>query len=298
MLEKIITHNSGFHTDDLFSVAALQLLLGVNNVEVVRTRDPEIIKTGDYVVDVGNKYDESRNLFDHHQKGGAGEREGGVPYASFGLVWKKFGEELCGSQEVANRVDASLVQPIDARDNGVDIFEVKVENLEPYTIDDVVFAFRPSWSKEGLQYDDAFASALEIARPILEREIARARGEEKADEMIEVKYREATDKRIILIDGGTVGERAVKTLHKFKEPLYVVTPVISDVTWKVKGVLSNPPSKRVRKRLPEGWAGKRDDELTRITGVPDAVFCHNRRFMAVVESEEGALKLAKLAVDA
>ena len=52
-----------------------------------------------------------------------------------------------------------------------------------------------------------------------------------------------------------------------------------------------------RKYFPESWAGKRDSELAGITGVLDAVFCHNHRFIAVAGSKEGAFALAKLAAE-
>jgi uncharacterized UPF0160 family protein len=103
---KVISHGSGFHTDDIFAVATILLVLGEkDDVSVIRTRDMEIIKTGDYVVDVGGVHDESTNRFDHHQFGGAGKRENGIPYASFGLVWNKFGKDLVGSEDGANRID-------------------------------------------------------------------------------------------------------------------------------------------------------------------------------------------------
>ena len=51
-----------------------------------------------------------------------------------------------------------------------------------------------------------------------------------------------------------------------------------------------------RRDLPEGWAGLRDKELARVTGVSDAVFAHRNRFMAVAKSKEGAIALAKLAL--
>jgi len=35
----------------------------------VRTRDPEVLKTLDIIVDVGGEYDAKRNRFDHHQQG-------------------------------------------------------------------------------------------------------------------------------------------------------------------------------------------------------------------------------------
>ena len=57
-----------------------------------------------------------------------------------------------------------------------------------------------------------------------------------------------------------------------------------------------PCSFENRKSLPESWAAKRGKELAAITGVPDAVFCHNARFLAVSESKEGALRLAQIAL--
>jgi len=61
---------------------------------------------------------------------------------------------------------------------------------------------------------------------------------------------------------------------------------------------NNPMRYENRKNFPEAWAGKRDGELARATGVPDALFCHTNRFLAVAKTKEGALALAKLAIDA
>ena len=46
--------------------------------------------------------------------------------------------------------------------------------------------------------------------------------------------------------------------------------------------------------MPDKILGWITDE---ITGVPDAVFVHSKRFMASAKSKEGALKLAKMALD-
>ena len=82
--------------------------------EIIRTRDEEAISNADYVFDVGGIYDEDKNRFDHHQKDGAGKRENGIEYASFGLVWRKFGIKLCVDTKVVDLVDKILVAPIDA----------------------------------------------------------------------------------------------------------------------------------------------------------------------------------------
>ena len=93
---KIVTHSGSFHQDELFAVAALKMIYP--DAEIIRTRDPKIIVSGDIVVDIGGISDPEKNRFDHHQDGGAGKRHNGMPYASFGLVWKKFGRQICGGR--------------------------------------------------------------------------------------------------------------------------------------------------------------------------------------------------------
>jgi len=84
-------------------------------------------------------------------------------------------------------------------------------------------------------------------------------------------------------------------LKKIKEPIYVVEPGSMRGEWKVTCVRDNPRDFTNRKDLPKEWAGKRDTELVQITGVKDAVFCHNKLFTAYAKSKEGAIKLAELA---
>jgi len=129
---KIATHNKHFHPDDVFAVATLSIFIK-ESFKVVRTRNPLIIKEADYVVDVGGEYDEEKNRFDHHQKGGAGERENGIPYASFGLVWKKYGVSVCGSDEIAKIVEKKIVESTDASDNGVGIIKPIFDGVYPYS---------------------------------------------------------------------------------------------------------------------------------------------------------------------
>ncbi|MCP5078559.1 MAG: MYG1 family protein, partial [Psychromonas sp.] len=51
----IVTHDGNFHADDVFSIAALKCVFPSFNL--IRTRDAEIIKQGDIVLDVGGEYD-------------------------------------------------------------------------------------------------------------------------------------------------------------------------------------------------------------------------------------------------
>lgn len=308
---KLITHSGSFHADDAFACATLILYLEKNNEEfsaqdgpasgweIIRTRDPEIIKSGDYVFDVGGIYDEENNRFDHHQKGGVGRRvpsggegENGIEYSSFGLVWKKFGVELCGSQKVADLIDQKLVCPIDAGDNGFDLVINKHE-VTPYYIQHMIQSMRPTWREGDSNENEMFFKSVTIAKEILSRELVHAKDEVLAENLVISAYNNAQDKRIIALDKNYPSEYF---LNNFPEPLYVIYPREVDNSWGIKAVRADPKTFKNRKDFPKSWAGLKDEELQQLTDVKDAIFCHRALFLAVAKSKEGAIKLAELAL--
>lgn len=295
---KLITHNGSFHADDIFSSAALFLMLEKRgeNAEIIRTRDEEIIRAGDYVFDVGGIYDEKTNRFDHHMAGGAGKRENGIEYSSFGLIWKKFGVEISGGQKIFEIIDKKLVSPIDAGDNGIDLVENKYD-ASPYYIQSFFDIMRPSWiektENKEITEDKMFLKCVDIAKEILKREIIQAYASVSSFEQVLSIYKNTEDKRIIILDKDYPYEEA---LNSFSEPLYVIYERTSDNLWGVRAVRKDPKTFENRKDFPFSWGGLRDVELQKITGVSDAVFCHRALFLAVAKSKEGAIQLAKKAL--
>ncbi len=288
----IVTHDSRFHTDDVFAVAVLLQLLG--EAKVVRSRDPKIHATADYLVDTGMQYNPSRNFFDHHQPGGAGVRENGIPYASFGLVWKEFGEKLAGGKDEAEIIDRELVQPIDAHDNGLPIAEYKFPGVRDYAIGDFFASFVTSRDQEHL--NEVFNHVVGIAKDLLVREIALAKKTVVSKKKILDLYNSAPDKQIIILSEDLNGWR--ETLGQTKEAVYAVY-LRPDGHWSLACV---PASSTVfgiaRKSLPLAWGGKTGEELQKVTGVPDALFAHRGLFMASAKTKEGVVALAKLALQA
>jgi uncharacterized UPF0160 family protein len=82
------------------------------------------------------------------------------------------------------------------------------------------------------------------------------------------------------------------------EILFVISHNISEQRYMLHTVPVSPESFTARADLPEPWAGLRDAELAAVTGVPDAGFCHNGRFIAAARSFEGIRAMAKLALQA
>src|SRR3954468_16133884 len=163
---RVATHDGSFHADEVFALAALSLL--GEPLEIVRTRDRDAIAASDVRVDVGFRADPATGDFDHHQREGAGERPGGVRYASFGLVWREHGATLCGGDaEVAARVDESLVQGVDANDTGQAFAEASEGGIRAMTVSGVVGAFNPTWEED---------LTPEAERARSERRVAHAAG--------------------------------------------------------------------------------------------------------------------------
>lgn len=292
--KKLITHNGKFHTDDVFACATLCLMLESKreSYEIIRTRDEEIVRNGDYVFDVGGIHDPENNKFDHHQVGGAGKRENGIEYASFGLVWSKYGIELCGSKKISDYVDEKMIASIDAEDNGIDIFTTTHDNILPYAIWNITRAFLPTWKEGEDKSDSIFLEVVDLAKKILKREIIRAQARDEAEVLVEKAYLEAQDKRLIVLDAYYPWQ---STLMKYPEPLFVIIPVLGD-RWNLLTVQVAKDSFKSRKDLPKDWAGLMNEDLQKVTGVLDAIFCHRSLFFAVANSKEGILKLAELAL--
>jgi uncharacterized UPF0160 family protein len=51
-----------------------------------------------------------------------------------------------------------------------------------------------------------------------------------------------------------------------------------------------------RRDLPAEWGGLEGADLIAVTGVPDARFCHAKRFLVVADSHAGIMRLAQLAL--
>ena len=291
----IVTHGGSFHADDVFACAVVKVVFP--DARVVRTRDPEVIASADVVFDVGGVYDAKGKRFDHHQKPPNGERwpieprANGVPYSSFGLVWRHYGHDCCGSMGIAHEVDQQLVQSVDAADCGFSLHGVATTDARTLSVSAMVSLLNPTWEEEG-DFDGAFARAVDLAEMILRRAIASAAAKIAAEKAVEAAA--ATPGPTMVLDRylpwASMPVRA--------EKLFCVFPAAAEGTWMVQCVPEKPGSFQSRKPLPEAWGGLRGEELAALTGVGGAVFCHINLFIGGATSLEGALALAKLAAEA
>ena len=290
---KVATHSGSFHADDVFALAALSLL--GEPLEVVRTRDPDAMTACDARIDVGFRSDPATGDFDHHQREGAGERPNGIRYASFGLVWREYGARLCdGDAAVAERVDRSLVQAVDANDTGQALAEPVLDGVRPMTVSGVIGSLNPTWEEDLTPEDERarFDEAVALAARILEREIASAAAAQRAVRLVSDAIASAADPRVVALDRDVPWKEVV--VSTAPDALFVVYPKRQG--WGLEAVPRVLGSFENRRDLPAEWAGLDGPELAALTGVEDALFCHAKRFLAVARSREGIDTLAEQAL--
>lgn len=292
---RVYTHNGTFHTDDVFSVAIVRLLEAGKELKVIRTRDLSSVVKGDWVLDVGGVYDPKQNHFDHHQSDFSIRHENGALFATTGLLWKEYGERLSGNSFSANYINKRLVEFIDAADNGVD-FQNKNLNFDIFTIYDLIEkTFRPTLREleSGGDYLPYFLRAVDLAEEIIKRQIIIANDLLLDKEAVMNLYNQSLDKRILKLDKSYSWKNLVPDMP---ELLYVIAYDNERGHWRIIAARNDPNSFEMRKPLPAEWGGKSDGELQKITGVPDAIFCHHRLFTAGAKSFEGIMKMAEIAL--
>jgi uncharacterized UPF0160 family protein len=307
----IVTHSGKFHADDAWAVAALKILFP--QAEVVRTRDEARVEAADFAVDVGGIWDAATGRFDHHQKGFAGARPTGVPYASAGLVWKHYGARCVSAlaaahtghrladdkaAEMAHSIDADIVQYLDLSDMGA------AKNAPgSYGLSAVVSGFNPNWMDEQrLGYggaDDAyrlsqFTRAMELLTDIMINAVKYRVGALLSLEQVRAAQ-VLEDGRVLFLENGAVPWTQV-VRKEMPKILFVVSHSLGEGRYMLHTVPASAETFKARADLPQAWAGLRDTELAAVTGVADAIFCHNGRFIAAAKSYEGVRTMALLAL--
>lgn len=290
-MQTVVTHNGNFHPDDVFALATMQLYLGKDQIQIIRSRDEEVISKADWVIDVGEVYDVDSQLFDHHQNG-APVRDNGIPYAAFGLVWKEFGEKVSGSKEIAIYIEECLAQPIDAGDNAVSLYELDDKKVRPFELFTVVHSYRPVWGSDK-NIDDCFLEAVDFARGLLERMIESSAAGLDRSELVEASYNAAEDKSIIVFEESVDRHMFIK----YADVNVIVYKSDSSgvVKWKAEVVPVEYNSFESRVDFPASWGALREEELEQESGIKDSIFCHKGRFLFVAKTKEAALAAAKQA---
>ncbi|GAA4484471.1 MYG1 family protein [Gluconacetobacter asukensis] len=316
---RALTHSGNFHADETLGYVILHYALAPrgdlrarvlgaqpdDRLTFVRSRVPGQIQAADIVFDVGGVYDPAAGRYDHHMKNKP-LREDGTPYSAAGLLWKDYGlaairnildEPVEEAMEAAiwQAVDKALIIPVDQDDNGV----AKMGRL---SLAEIVSTCGAPWDtaerygveEAGRREMSAFADAAAIVGRYLVGVVDRARASLKATDRVLGAYEQADDKRILVLETGMPAEKVI--FERELPVVYVVSPA-GGGQWNVKAV---PPARGEfgqRVPLPEAWGGLEGRALAEVSGIADTVFAHPARFICGAASREGALAMARRALE-
>jgi len=267
----LITHSGGFHADELLSSVILTRLFP--NAELHRSRD---------------------------QRPGP-LREDGQPFSSFGLIWAHYGRDYLYVLDVPEedieaihlKFDTNFVLPIDLLDNGA--MEPSVAGpLAILTLPSLLGSLKPVFDDTSpTANDDAFFTALEIARSFVEAEIHSLAANARARSIVMEAIINAGSSPILELPMG-IPYRSALEKSEADHILFVVNPRGDE--WTLNGIKLSNDTFEQRADLPASWAGLVDSELAKVSGVEGAKFCHNALFIAVANSREAIMKMADVAV--
>ena len=262
-----VTHNGRFHADDVFSAALLKIL----NPEIHISRVSSVPDNFSGIV-----FDLADGAFDHHNSN-MKYRANGVPYASFGLLWKEYGHILV-SASAAKSFDESFIQPLDTQDN------YGGNNMLCRAITQA----NPKWDSCS-DPDECFFKAVDIAKFILINEIESMRSTERAIKIV----KEALENQRNGIVTLSIGVPWKSVL--IPEPVYFVVYPSTRGGFNAQAVPKGIDSNECKIYFPEEWRGQ-TNTLVKISGVSDLTFCHSSGYLISAKSIDAAVKACEIAI--
>lgn len=300
----LVTHSGAFHADEVCAAAILTVLYP--HAEIVRTRDAALIEElapNAIIFDVGDVFDHAQRRYDHHQKGNPMREGGKVPYSSFGLIWGHYGWDYMlnhiglsalHAAPVAHAFDMGFVLDIDALDNGA-IQPGQEALLHPAALPALIVDQRPDFDNDDPNaMDEAFLAAVDLARVAINARLRKITADQRSEGIVRRAIRDRTHRRYIELPRGMAYDGPIHAASA-DDVLFVINP--SNGEWQLNTVARTLGEYGARKDLPAAWAGLRGRTLADKCGVPDAVFCHQARFIAIAKTREGILALLAQALE-
>ena len=184
------------------------------------------------------------------------------------------------------------MQGIDAIDNG-QFPELNVD-YQLNNLSDIIAKFNPTWNEEGKE-EEQFLKAVNFAEIIFDNFLKNIISKIKARNDIEIAIQKSEEQIMILDKFLPWKEFLLESKNpKALEINFVIFPS-NRGGYNIYTVPKSLNSLESRKLFPNEWAGLRDEKLKQVSEIKTARFCHNGRFICVTETQEDAIKLAKIA---
>ncbi|KAF5399969.1 Metal-dependent protein hydrolase, partial [Paragonimus heterotremus] len=290
-----------------------------------------VVDVGGVFDPITHRYDHHQRGFELTFKSFFKDSEWDIKLSSAGLVYVHFGPQILanviGVQEsdpmipvLFNKIYGKFIVELDAIDNGIPMTEDSMK----YTINTGLSArvglLNPQWNHRGVDETVCFMKALFMvekefiklvlhyaeswypARKIVAKALKKRWQVDPSGhifsleqqpcpwaahlhelEKLELKQKNMESVSWDVTDSSTISGRPVFCLYQR-----------DDGHWSVQSVaVSETESFKNRVSLLESWRGLRDEELSKVVGLPGCIFVHANGFLGIHETREGALHMAR-----
>ncbi|EKD25743.1 MAG: hypothetical protein ACD_79C01527G0001 [uncultured bacterium] len=280
------THDGDFHADEVVAISLIKL--AYQKIKIIRSRDPKILGTADFMLDVGGIYDPSIRKFDHHQKNYSGT------LATAGMVLEWLRNEGVLDTKFANYLKNIFIKGVDMQDNG------DFSSQRGFcTFSDVIRYFNPLPPATEEEYHKCFHKALEFTSFFFERLKSRYihNRKHKKKFLFYLHKKKQPIPGILILNENIPWKEYIFEENDCYNIKLVIFPVNKNkwILHTVSKSLEKPFSSRLK--LPNTWAGLLDQDFGQTLGIKEAIFCHKRRFMAVFKTKKAALNAGLLALN-
>lgn len=312
----IVVHSGRFHCDEVIGCMVLKALHP--EYQIVRSRDPEVIKRGTFVLDVGGVWDPAAGRFDHHQSDfnlrrsfidGDGNEIFGCGYATSGLVWREYGVKFVAQialdlnlkvsdaicERVANEIDGSFIRYIDMVDTGEERVAPGYSGLS-----NLISALNQSWVESSIHdpvkransQHKRFELAVEMTYNFLQGIVCNRLSSILAHWRF-TSSPTLDNGKILLVD--QPGVNWTTTVAKeMPKVCFVIYPDSDSQQFHLRTVqMGTFGLNTSRVNIPDQWAGLTGKDLVKASGIAEASFCHKGLFIAGALNKEGAIAMAR-----
>ena len=319
------THSGTFHSDEVLSTLLLKYHPNFEKSIIIRTRNNEILKQCNIIVDVGGIIDPKSYRFDHHMKefnevfNLKDEDLNKIKLSSAGLIWKYLGIEIIINilksidlfeqnekylEKMYKKIYLDFIMCVDAIDNGIDQYDkdIKPKYKLEGEFNGRISRLNPEWNLENVDVNERFKKAWDVAEEEFLYHIKNYSSSYFIVYDIVLKaIKEALkeNKLYFILEINCPWKTCIYEIEKelgVKDKfLYCVHPS-SNFRWGSTAVNLNENCMELRKPFPKEWRGKTDKELQKISGIKDAIFVHSSGFISFWKNKKSAIKATEISI--
>ncbi|WP_019615699.1 MYG1 family protein [Psychromonas ossibalaenae] len=260
---QLVTHNGTFHADEVSAVALLHVygIIDYPSLNIIRTREMDVINQADIVLDVGGIHDPDKRRFDHHQI-----VNGRV--SSAGLVWQWIKQQ---GGEVNRQIDR-FVDAVDKHDCGV-------QKMPGFSFAEIIASYNHGDVFNESRQQRQFYEALKIAVTFIADLKVKQERLIKTQEIIKRSQIYHIGKcRILILDEYAYDWTAlIHGQSRYSKITHVVWFVKAKNEWCIQ--------------IPTVKAGSFDLVYRKLLPDDKAAFVHQNGFLAVYKSKEALVNM-------